>query len=440
MKVDIENISKLERKLNVEIPAEVVDATLEQYYRDVQKSAQLQGFRQGKAPMNIIKKNFKDRVERDVAGQIIRDHYVKALDELNIDPVSYPTIDYDIIEEGKPLKFTATFEIRPEVELKQYENLSVMKEKIKLPDDVVENILKNLRESKMELSPLLEDRPAQLGDVTIIDFVGKMNGVPFPGGTAQGHQLELGSNQFIPGFEEGISGMKIGQTKTISIKFPEQYHAAELAGQPVDFETTLKEIKKKVLPELTDEFAKSVGEHRDLAHLREEIEKDVRAGEEKRVRDELKNRVLKALVEANPIEVPRAMVTEQKKILIDDVHQKMERQGMGKDQFDEYTQKWDADFTKSAEFIIKSSLILDAIAKKEKLTPTDEDVEQRMENYAKQSGIELEKIKAFYGKPENRSRLKFQIMEEKVMDFLINKAKIKEVDRSELPKDEEQEA
>lgn len=437
MKVDIEKLSNLERKMNVEIPADIVVAELEKYYKEVQKTANIQGFRPGKAPMNMIRKMYKDRVEKDVAGQLIRDHYVKALDAHNLDPVSYPTIDYDTLTEGATLKFTASFEVRPEIQIKKYQGLDILKEKLDLDKNMIDGILQNIRESKASLVPVLEDRPAQKGDVATIDFVGSIDGVRFQGGTADNQTLELGSGRFIPGFEEGVEGMKVGDKKTINVTFPENYGAKDLAGKLSQFEITLKELKKKELPELTDEFAKSIGEHRDLAHLREEIEKDVRTGEERRIRDEMKNRILKALVEANPMDVPKSMVAEQKKILIDDVHHKLEQQGMGHEEFEQYVQKWDADFDKSATFIIKSSLLLNNIAQKENLAPTDADLDTRYEEYAKQSGIELEKIKAFYSKPENRSRLKFQMMEERVVDYLINNAKVKEVPKDKLPKEDE---
>jgi len=440
MKVDIEKVSNLERRLNIEIPADIVDAELDKYYKEVQKTAQLQGFRPGKAPLNIIKKTYKDRVEKDVASQLIRDHYVKALDEHNLDPVNYPTIDYDTLTEGSPLKFTASFEVRPEVELKKYQGLDVVKEKLNLDEKTIDGVLQNIRESKAELVPVFEDRAAQKGDVVEIDFMGRIDGAPFPGGSAQGQTLEIGASRYIPGFEEGVEGMRPGQSKTVPVTFPDTYGAKDLAGKKAEFEITLKGIKRKQLPELNDEFARSIGEHRDLAHLREEIEKDVRAGEEKRVRDEMKNRILRALVDGNPMEVPKSMVAEQKKILIEDVHHKLEQQGMGHDEYEKYIEKWDKDFDKSAAFVIKSSLLLNAIAQKENLAPTDADLEQKYESYAKQSGIELEKIKAFYSKPENRSRLKFQLLEERVVDFLIDKAKVKEVPKDKLPKEDEAEA
>lgn len=437
MKSELQKLNGLERRLQIEIPAETINAALNKMYQQVQRVAKFKGFREGKAPLAMVKTEYKQKVEYDVADQLIREHYDKAIDELKLEPVNFPAIDFDGIKENEPLKFTATFEVKPEVAIKKFKGLEVEKEKLDVKDEAIEKIIDDIRASKASIVPVIEVRPAQLGDVSIIDFEGRVNGELLPGGSASEHMLELGSNQFIPGFEEGIVGMNVGDKKTISLNFPEEYHAKDVAGKPVAFDVTLKEIKKKVIPELDDELAKTLGNHESAAHLREEVKKDVVGAEEKRIKDDLKTRILHALVDANPFEIPESMVKQQKEIIVEDVHQRMKQDGMTDEQFVEYRTKWDADFTKSAEFVIKSSLLVSNIGRQENLTCTDADVADRMEKYAKQSGIELEKIKSFYNKPENRSRLRFQITEEKVMDLLIAEAKIKELPKDKLKKIEQ---
>jgi trigger factor len=437
MKSNVEKLDGLKHRLHVEVPQDVVNAALEKMYKEVQRVAKFKGFRPGKAPIKLVKTEYKNKVESDVATQIVQDHYAKALDEHSLDPVNYPEIEFDGLTEGQALKFSATFEVRPDVQLKKYEGLSVEKEKLEVNSAMVDTILEDIRKSKATMVPIIEIRPAQKGDVAVIDFAGKIDGQELPGGSGKEFLLELGSNQFIPGFEEGVIGMEPGKSKTLHLKFPDDYgkgqkesDATSIAGKNVDFEVTLLELKKKVLPELNDEFAKTIGTHESLDHLKKEIQIDISSREEKRVKDDLKNRILHALVDANTFQVPASMVQEQKKILVEDVHKRMEGQGMTHDQFHEYAEKWDKDFDKSAEFVIRSSLLINAIAKKEKLFATDEDFQKKLGDYAKQSGIELEKIKAFYSKAENKSRLSFQMTEEKVMDLLISKANVKE-----LPKD-----
>lgn len=439
MKSEVQKLDGLKHRLNIEVPQDVVNAALEKMYKEVQRVAKFKGFRPGKAPLNLVKTEYKAKVESDVATQIVQDHYAKALDKHSLDPVNYPEIEFDGLTEGEALKFSATFEVRPDVQLKKYEGLAVEKEKLEINPQMIDAILEDIRKSKATMIPVIEIRPAQNGDVAVIDFHGKVGGQDLPNGSGKEFLLELGSNQFIPGFEEGVVGMQPGQSKKLNLKFPDDYgkgqkenDATSIAGKDVEFDVTLLELKKKVLPELSDEFAKTIGTHESLEHLRKEIETDINSREEKRVRDDLKNRILHALVEANSFQVPDSMIQEQKKILVEDVHKRMEGQGMTHDQFHEYAEKWDKDFDKSAEFVIRSSLLINSIAKKEKLFSSDEDFQKKLEEYAKQSGIEIEKIKGFYSKPENKSRLSFQMTEEKVMNLLIGKANVKELSKDKL--------
>ncbi|MBK9293451.1 MAG: trigger factor [Oligoflexia bacterium] len=432
MKAELKKLDGLSRRLQIEVPSATVNAALERMYQQVQRKAKFKGFREGKAPMSMVKTEYKSRVELDVAEEIIREYYDKALTEHSLEPINFPAIEFDGFKENEPLKFAAVFEVRPEVSLKKYKGLEVEKEKLEIKEEVVDKILEDIRKAKATIAPVIELRAAQMGDVAIIDFDGRVDGKPLAGGSAQEHMLELGAKQFIDGFEEGVVGMQPGSKKTLTLKFPEDYQAKDIAGKDVEFDVTLKEIKKKVLPELDDEFAKSMGNHTTLEDLKNEIKKDVVAGEEKRVRDDLKTRILHALVSANPFEVPQSMVKEQKEIITEDVHNRMKQDGMTDAQFEEYKAKWDADFTKSAEFVIRSSMLVNTVAREENLAASDEDFSQRLESYAKQSGIEIEKIKAFYSKPDNRSRLKFQMTEEKVVELLIKEAKVKELAKDKL--------
>ena len=433
MKSEVEVLAGLSRRLRVEVPREIVEAELARAYREVQKEAKFQGFRPGKAPMHMVKAEYQSRIEKDVATRIIQDHYGKAIDEHSLNPVNYPEIEFEGFREGESLKFSAVFEVRPDVALKKYAGLEVAREIVNVDDKIIDGILEDLRKSKASIVPVFEDRAAALGDVAVIDFHGTIGGTDLKDGSAKEHMLELGSGQFIPGFEEGIVGMKPGDKRDIALTFPADYQNKEVAGKPVSFAVVLKEIKKKSLPALDDEFAKTIGSHETLVQLREEIKKDVLAREQKRVRDDMRNRLLHRLVELNPIQVPRSMVREQKEVLIDDVHHRMESQGMKHEEFEQYREKWDKDFEKSAEFVISSSLLVNEIAKKENLFSTEDEFNQKLADYAVQSGIEIEKIRAYYDKPEARSRLRFQMTEDKVMEFLISKAKISEVPREKLP-------
>lgn len=434
MKSNLEKLSSLERKLSVEIPAQDVQAAFSRAYGTIQKEVTIKGFRKGKAPLQTIRSIYGDKVKQDVLQDLIQSHYQAALNEHNLQPISYPNIEFDPISDNSAFKFSAAFEIRPEVKAKNFEKLPVLKEKMPDIEPRVTETLDNIRRNKATESPILEDRPAQNGDVAQIDFEGFLNGQPFEGGKADDFALELGSRNFIEGFEEGVIGMKPGQSKTLDLKFPDTYGSAELAGKAVQFKVSLKALKKKVLPELNDEFAKALGSYNSLDEFRNLIRDDLRQSEEKRIQGDLKNRVLRALVDRNPVEVPKSLMQEQKQALIEDVSKRIKQQGGNDAEVEEYTKKWDTDLENSAAFMIQSSFLLDSLADEFGLNATDEDVEKRIHEYAKTTGIDLTRLNEFYSKREARSRLAFQITEEKVIQLLLSKAEIREVTAEELPK------
>jgi trigger factor len=432
MKSTLDKLDGLSRKLNIEIPAEKVQEAFEKVYKGIQKNATVKGFRKGKAPIATIRTIYSDRVKSDVVQDLIQDNYQAALEEHSLDPVGFPKISFTTADEASPFHFTAEFEIRPEVVIKKFENLPVQKEILEISDERVAGILENIRTSQAETITVFEDRALAQGDVAVLDFVGEVGGQPLPNGSAEGHMLEIGSGQFIEGFEEGVTGMKIGERRDLNLRFPEAYHEPTIAGQPVTFHVTLKGIKKKVLPELNDELAKKVGTYENLEGLKEAIRKDIRESEERRILEEMRNRLIKVLVESNPIQVPRTLVAEQKKALVEDFKGRMQQQGLGEAEFEQYKDKWEEDFEKTATFMVHSTFLLDTLAHQLKLEATAAEIDEKVDEYAKQTGIALDKIKQFYAKPERRSRLAFQITEQKVVDHLLGKAKVQEVAGTQL--------
>jgi trigger factor len=435
-KSKLEQVSQLERRLNIEVPAVEVQAAFNRAFSGIQRNVQVKGFRKGKAPLATIKSLYGDRVRQDVVQDIVQAKYASALKEHKLDPISYPAIEFDALEDGKDFVFTAEFEVRPEVSLKSIEGLKVKREKFVMSDALVDATIEDIRKGRAETAPVLEDRGAQIGDVAVINFAGMVDGAPLDNGSAEGHQLELGAKQFIPGFEDGVLGMKPGQEKTISIAFPADYHVSNLAGKPVEFKTKLTELKKRVLPEVNDEFAKSVGPYENLKALRDAITADFEQREGKRVADDLKNRLMKVLVDANPVPVPKSLLGEQKKALIEDMQKRMEQQGLGNDSYEEYKEKWDKDFEQTASYMIQSSFLIDKIAAEHNLKATASDLEKKMQEFAAQTGIDAGRVHEFYGDQERRSRLMYQVTEEKVLELLMSKAKITDVSKEEIAKEE----
>jgi trigger factor len=387
MKSNVEKVSNLSRKLSVEVPATVVQSAFQKIFSSIQRDVTVKGFRKGKAPLSTIKSMYGDRVKQDVVQDLIQEHYSKALSEHKLEPISYPEFEFVDPSENGDFKFSANFDIRPDINLKKYEGIEVEKEKLEFDSKQIDQVLENIRSSQAKLETVTDARPSKLGDVAVVDFEGLVGGVALENGSGKDHHLELGAKQFIEGFEEGVVGMKAGESKTLSLKFPDPYHSAELAGKPVDFKVTLNEIKSKVLPELTDEFLQSIGAPNSLDELKKTIEQDLTQKEQKRIEDGFKNRLLKVLVKENPVDVPPSLLEEQKETLIADFKKRMGEQGMGEADFASYVQKWDGDFEKTAAEMIQSSFLVDAIAKKHDLFCKKEDLEAKFKEYSAQTGI-----------------------------------------------------
>ena len=437
MKSNVEKLSSLQRKLNVEVPSTTVQSSYQRIFNDIQKEVTIKGFRKGKAPLSAIKSMYNSKVKQDVVQDLIQMHYVKALVEHKLDPISYPEFEFDDLSEEKNFSFSATFDIRPEISLKKYENLSVEKEILKFDDAQVDKVLENLRNSKATYEDLATPRPAQLGDLSVIDFEGFVDGQALEGGSGKDHRLELGSKQFIEGFEEGIVGMNIGDEKTLKLSFPTPYHSKDLEGKAVEFKVKLTGLKTKQLPEVNDEFIKAANTGvNSVEEFKKVVKQDLEASDKKRVEDAFKNRLLKTLVKENPVDVPSSLLKDQKLALIEDFKKRMAQQGMDEASLKEYIEKWDTDFEKTAAEMIQSSFLVDAIGKKYDLICKQEDVDKKFQEYAAQTGIDESRIREFYSKEETMSRLTYQITEEKVISKLMETVKIKEVTKEQLKEEE----
>jgi trigger factor len=440
MKTSIEQISNLERKLAVEVPVEVIQETYKKVFEEIRKDANIKGFRKGKAPIATIKSMYKDKVEEDVVRDIIQKGFFNAIQEHSLDPISQPDFQFDKLNEDKSFSFTASFEVRPEVKLTKYEGLEIVKEKLVTDDSKVDETIENIRKSRSANTPLLEDRPLREGDIAVINFEGTVDGELLEGGSAEGHELEIGSNSFIEGFEEGLMGMKIGDERTLDLSFPENYHVEHLKAKPVSFKTKLTAIHTKTLPELSDDFAKTIDpKFETMDQLKEEIKKDLEANEQRRIDEDLKNRLLKKLVEENPVDVPPSMLKDQKKSLIQDFERRMTQQGMSKDQYEEYKTKWDADFESTAAQMIQSSFLINELASDKNLGSTPAEIEEKMNEFAANAHVDIERVREFYGQGEHLNRLQFQITEEKVVKFLLENAKVEEKDAKDIPDLQEEE-
>ena len=428
MKAQLQTTDGLQRKINVEIAQADVQNAFSKVYQTIQRQVEIKGFRKGKAPITTIKTMYKDRVIGDVAQDLIQAHYPIALQEQKIDPISYPEFEFEDPKENQDFKFTAIFDIRPEIKVSKWEGLEVEKEKYIFNETQFEQSLNNIRQSRSQIVDVLELRPAANGDVAIIDFEGFVDDKPLENGTGTDHNLELGAKQFIEGFEESVIGMTVGGHKTINLKFPDPYHSTELAGKPVAFKVTLKALKTKQLPELNDELIAQIGAKQTVEEFKQSLKNDVENSDKKRIEESFKNRLVKKLVSENPVQVPASLLKEQKATLIEDFKKRMKDQGMPEESFADYVQKWDSDFAKTASEMIQSSFLIDKLAIDFNLICSPADLENKFAEYAKQTNVDVERIREWYAAPEKSSRLSYMVTEEKVINMISAKAKIKEVD------------
>lgn len=435
MKSNVESLSNLERQLNVEVPGTRVTEAFTEAYQALRRKASIKGFRKGKAPLNTIRSLYSDRIKQDVVQDLVQRSYAEALEKHSLHPVNMPDIQFDSIEEDQNFNFSAKFEVHPDVVLKQIEGLKVKKEKLNLSDTRVQEVIEKILQNKAELEPIIEDRGVRKGDTAVINFEGFVEGQPLEGGKGENHPLEIGSNSFIAGFEEGLIDMKKGDEKSLSLKFPDEYHSSDIAGKNVDFKVKICDIKKKIIPELTDSFAKTLGKCDSVEDFKKMIKENLKRDEENRIDEALHESLVKSLIAANPVDAPESLVTEQKKLMLQEFQERMSAQGVDPQAFAENNEQWEKEFEGKAMKVIQFTLLTNKISEEQNIKIAQGDIEKKLQELAEQSNIQLSHVKDFYNKPERQKRLSHQLIEKKVVDFLLSKAHITEVEASELKDD-----
>lgn len=430
MNLTVETINAFTKKLSFDLPADEVTAEFDRVFKDVKKSAKSPGFRKGKVPNHIVEQQYATAINEEVLKNLVNKTCYEGLKEHRIIPISPPSIESDEVKKGENFTYSVTVETYPEVDPTGYQGLSLEKEKHVHNEATVEERLAKLQESMAELKPLETARPVQTGDFTVINFAGYLNNELFPGGSAEGYQLEIGSGSFIPGFEDQLIGMNCGDTKRFPITFPENYGNSELAGKEVEFEVTILELKVKELPALDDELAKSSGGVETMEQLRNQITEAVIQEERARIDGELKDALMEALVKLNPFDIPATLADRQLQFMLETTKQRLAAQQMSFEMMGLSEDDYKARYRDSAEFQVKEMLILHAIAKKEGLSLAQEDVEKKYAEISAQIGRDVAEIKGYYEKNRDAAEhLGSQIVEDKVMDFLLASATVTEVHR-----------
>lgn len=431
MQITIEELSSVKKKIRFEVPAERVSHEIGKVYEKIRKQAAVKGFRKGKAPQSYIEKYYSDAMADDVLRNLFNESYPKALLDNKLVPVAHPLLESDGVVAGEDLKFSATVEVVPEIGTVAYEGLQVAKETFVADPAKVEERLQQIRENMAQFVPAEADHAAAQGDMVVIDFEGFIDGVPFPGGKGEDHSLVLGSGSFIPGFEEQLTGLNGGAEADIKVTFPSDYHAKELAGVEASFSVTVKEIKTRELPAFDDDFAKEMGDFENMEQLRNRLEETIEKQEKERIESDLREQLVKALVEKNDCEVPQTLVDRQVESMLDGAKKRLESQRMSLAMMGMDDDQYKTQFRDVAEHRVKSSLIMSALARQEGVKVGEADIEQQLKKMSEESGHNYDRLKEFYtnNAQANESLVEY-LIDEKVFSLLMEKAEITEAAKS----------
>jgi len=424
MKATWEKIEKNLGVLEVEVDAERVAAALDKAFNKVVKKANVPGFRKGKVPRPIFESRFGvESLYQDAIDILLPEAYGEAVEQTDIFPVDRPEVDIEQFAKGQSFIFKAKITVKPEVKLGDYKGLEVPVQKAEVTEEELSAELTRLQERHAELV-VVEEEAAANGDIAVIDFDGYVDDVPFEGGKAERHSLELGSNSFIPGFEEQVVGMSTGDFKDVEVTFPEEYHAENLAGKKAVFKVKLHEIKRKQLPALDDEFAKDVSEFETL----EEYKADLKTQLESRKQDELKGLRENAVVDkaaANAeVEIPEAMINSEVENMVRDFDTRLRQQGMNMDMFLSFSGQTREDLQNQmkgdAEKRVRNNLVLEVIAKQENIEVSEEEVNEELATMAEAYKRTPEEIRSILAANGSLGSLSEELSLRKTIDFLVS--------------------
>ena len=422
-----EQIEKNTVKLTIGVDKETFEKAVDKAYKKNVKQITIPGFRKGKAPRKIIEKYYGEGVfYEDAVNFVCPEAYEYAVKEAGIEPVDRPEIDIETIGGEEDLVLTATVTVKPEVTLGEYKGIKCEKTVYETKDEDVDAEIKANAEKSARLVSV-EDRAVQMGDITVIDFEGFTDGVAFEGGKGTNHTLEIGSGQFIPGFEDQLVGAEIGVETEVNVTFPEQYHSEELKGKPAVFKVTVKEIKVKELPELDDDFAKDVSEFDTFEAYKNSIKEKLDKSNEARTKAEFENKLVEAVCENAEIDIPQCMIDNRIEELIREFGYRLSSQGLNMEQYMQITgataDTFKEQFKDQAEAQVKSSLVLEKIVKLENIEVTEEDVEKELQTMADMYGMELDKVKTLIGDNEKES-MKEDLKMKKAVELIAENAKV----------------
>ncbi len=422
MKVQVEELSPVEKKLSIEVDSARVAEELTRAYTAVGRQVKLPGFRPGKVPRRILEQRFRQQVEDDVIQRVMQSAYVEALTEHNVEAVSQPQVTNSGLKAGEPFTFEARVEVKPRLEPKDYKELPLTKTEANVDDAQVNEQLEKMRQSQSRMEPVTDRDVAQSKDFATVDYEATVDGKPFPGSKAEDVVVEISPGELVESNIAALEGVKVGDTKEIDYAFPPDYQVEEVKGKTGHFKLHLKGLKTKIVPELNDELAKEYNAE-NLEALRAKVKADLERAQRAKAETEERDALYKALIERNPFEVPRALVERAIDSMLEGAMRQMARSGLDVRNLGLDFMRLRDEMRERAVQEVKGTLLLEAIAQKEGVQATDEDVDKRLEQLATEAGQPLSAVRKYFKGPEERRGLSLRLREEKTIEFLKAQAK-----------------
>ena len=438
MKSNIQDVSAVKKKLMIEIETEEVDKRVKDAFRKFGKKAKVKGFRPGKVPQKILERYFGEQILEDVTNSLIQETLPAAMEENETYPLNMPVIENEILKTGQDYHYSALFEVRPVFELNDYLGIEVEKEKYSVDEDLIDKQLEDIREARGNLQSIEEDRGIKEGDVAVIDYEAFDGVTPLEDIKADNYSLRIGKQQFYPGFEEALTGIKKGDTTEVEIEFKDDYFHSKLAGKKILFKVGVKDIKVAELPELNDEFVKGLGaEFESVEQLKEKIKEDLISREEKRVEDELKERLLNRISESVTFELPESLVETEINASLTSIKQNLAKAGSNFEASGLDEERLKEEIKPAAEKRVKNVLILGEIANKNDLRVDEADLTESFDNMSKSMGTDKETIRKYYEANNLMDAFRQTLLKEKTLKYLVENAKVTELEADKIKAKEE---
>jgi trigger factor len=429
MKIDFDELSPVQRKVHIELPPDKVTSEFSRAYQDLGRRVRIKGFRVGKAPRSVLQGIYGDEIRGQVRSQLVEHSLGEVIKTRGLQIVSRPEIDAAEPQEGREFSFSAVFEVKPEVDIKDYVGIEVEKVRVAVTDDQVNEALQRLQQTHARLEPVGDREEIERGDFVTVDFVGSVGGKPLSGGKGENYLVEVGAGQALPQFDDALQGAKQGEEKNIRVTYPEDYRNRDLAGKTAEFSLVVREIKQKVLPILDDEFAKDHGECSSLEELKDVIRQRLEAELQQYQNEDLKEKILNYLIESHSFVPPTSMVERQTRYLMERNERNTSSASRSADSdaaptMDETRKALESRAIRQ----VQATLLVEKISRVEKINVEDRDVQDRIDQMARAAGERGMTVRDAYSRSEARDDLRSQIVFERTLDFLLERAKIREVD------------